>query len=430
MNGNKDWTDKLPELLEGFTEAEPEGLWDAVASGIQPKKKRVIPFWWYVAGAAVAAAAIAAVAIFQPAAPSTDEIIAPVPGIPVIADVEDTPQVDLPGSDLVPRSVPRRSRIDTPPVANEEEAIVDIVVPDEIIEDVPEDVIEDTPVDVVEVVPEDVADVVPEETAEDNTPDKPVVDFPDVAVIEPITEKVRRPLSVQFLLGLNGHSQQPVASRTTGIGIPSVPGYRASMVPDTKAVGKDMSVAAAMLSRNKPSTTDAVHTQSARWSLGFLVGLDNHWGVETGIISTTLNSTFNTTSGSGRSTTTRDVTYTGIPLYVRYSVLNWNKIGLYVNAGPMYEFTSRTREETLSYIGNESNATNKEVSNTLYSDRKWSLNAGAGLQLQVLPHGALYVQPGVSYHFPDNSALQTYYTEHPFSFNITFGYRFYFSSTL
>ena len=425
MNGNKDWTDKLPELLEGFTEAEPEGLWDAVVSGIQPGKKRVIPFWWYVAGVAVAAAAIAAVAIFQPSAPSTQDIIAPVPGIPVIADVEDTPKVDIPGGDLVPRSVPRKSRIDTPPSVEEE--VVDIVVPDEVVVDevVPDEVVDD----VVDEASEEVIEDVPEENIEDVPED--VKDNPTITTVplERVKPVLKAP-SLHYLLSTNGFNGHPVAYSNTGIGIPSVPGYRAAAAPETKAAGSSISSGAAMLGRNKPSTTDAVHSQSARWSLGLLVGFGDHWGLETGITSTTLNSTFNTTSASGRSSTTREITYTGIPLYVRYNVLNWKKTGLYVNAGPMYEFTSRTREETLSHIGNESNPAHKEESNALYTDRKWSLNAGAGFQLQILPHGALYVQPGVSYHFQDNSSLQTYYTEHPFSFNITFGYRFYFSDTL
>ncbi len=62
MNSNKDWTDKLPELFEGYTEAEPDGLWDAVRAGIEPKKKRPFGALWY-AGVLLAAAAVAAIAL-------------------------------------------------------------------------------------------------------------------------------------------------------------------------------------------------------------------------------------------------------------------------------------------------------------------------------------------------------------------------------
>jgi hypothetical protein len=62
---NKDWTDKLPELLDSYVEAEPEGLWDAVqaglapgaapaASGAEPRRRHVIAAWWYAGGALLA----------------------------------------------------------------------------------------------------------------------------------------------------------------------------------------------------------------------------------------------------------------------------------------------------------------------------------------------------------------------------------------
>ena len=37
---SKDWTDKLPSLLEDYEESAPEGLWDAVRTGVSAKKRR------------------------------------------------------------------------------------------------------------------------------------------------------------------------------------------------------------------------------------------------------------------------------------------------------------------------------------------------------------------------------------------------------
>ena len=83
------WTDKLPSLMEGYEEAAPEGLWDAVQAGLAPKK-RVAP-WWYVAGGVLAAAAavVLAVILWKPAAsPSV------VPGEALVQ--ADVPQADGP----------------------------------------------------------------------------------------------------------------------------------------------------------------------------------------------------------------------------------------------------------------------------------------------------------------------------------------------
>ena len=60
----KDWTDQLPELFEGYTEAEPEGLWDAVQGAMAPKSKKAAAAWWWYGAAALAAAACVAVGVF------------------------------------------------------------------------------------------------------------------------------------------------------------------------------------------------------------------------------------------------------------------------------------------------------------------------------------------------------------------------------
>jgi hypothetical protein len=41
---SKDWTDKLPSLLEEYEESAPEGLWDAVLDGMARRKKRAAAF--------------------------------------------------------------------------------------------------------------------------------------------------------------------------------------------------------------------------------------------------------------------------------------------------------------------------------------------------------------------------------------------------
>lgn len=97
---------------------------------------------------------------------------------------------------------------------------------------------------------------------------------------------------------------------------------------------------------------------------------------------------------------------------------------MYLNAGPMYEYTTHTDTRTISYVsGTLSESKNDD---TLYEDSKWSLNAGAGLQLGIFTRSALFIEPGVSLHFPDDSSLETFYTEHPVAGNLTFGYRLLF----
>ena len=56
----KDWTDQLPELFEGYAEAEPEGLWEAVQGAMAPKRRKAAAAWWWYVAAALATAACVA----------------------------------------------------------------------------------------------------------------------------------------------------------------------------------------------------------------------------------------------------------------------------------------------------------------------------------------------------------------------------------
>ena len=69
------------------------------------------------------------------------------------------------------------------------------------------------------------------------------------------------------------------------------------------------------------------------------------------------------------------------------------------------------------------------MSETYSIDEKpfqFSVNASAGVQLNATSLIGIYAEPGVSYHFKDNSTLQTIYSDKPFNFNLNIGIRFTF----
>ena len=70
MSHKRDWTDDLPGLMEGYTEQEPDGLWEAVRAATVPRRRRAAA-WWYAGGGLAAAAAIAGlVFLTRPAVPA------------------------------------------------------------------------------------------------------------------------------------------------------------------------------------------------------------------------------------------------------------------------------------------------------------------------------------------------------------------------
>lgn len=420
MSNKNDWTDRLPELLEGYTEAEPEGLWDAVQAGVEPKKRRVAAAWWYSGGALLAAAAIVAVVLLWPVKPATE--VSLVPG-DVVAEVTENvveeaqadgeePELAIAGQDRVPSgAIASRGCNGRGPAllggvsqrqAEEETTVLPA---------------------------EDSTSPSSTVTTDTGLPTDSSLPETHVVPIERITPKVRRKPTVRVQAGFTttGYFSQIASNSTIGVGIPSNPGSRLSVIPMTKASGTpgvNYSAGPSMLSRNKASTTDASHYQSAKLALTLKMNLDYRWGIETGIVSSTLKSEFNTVAGSTRTVSERTITYLGIPLFVCYNLFEWNRLSMYLNAGPMYEFSTGTDLASRSYVGGSLTETTNDRST--YEDSKWSVSAGAGLQLRVSDHSALFVQPGVSYHFKDDSALETFYTEHPASYNVTFGYRILF----
>ena len=52
-----------------------------------------------------------------------------------------------------------------------------------------------------------------------------------------------------------------------------------------------------------------------------------------------------------------------------------------------------------------------------------SVNAAAGVQLNITNRLGIYAEPGLGYHFKDNSTLNTIYKEKPLNFNLKFGLR-------
>ena len=418
---NKDWTDKLPGLLEGYTEAEPEGLWDAVRAGVAPKKRRIAA-WWYAGGGILAAAAV--IALFVLLRPVTPEpTIAVVPGDALA--VVDEPVVDVVIPDT-PADI-----LDTPAVIPDTPAVIpgssSFVIPDSSSPLIPgsdrespateESVIEETPVT--------------EPVTEPETEDTPVVapakeEMADQVGHDEVIVRKPLPIKVQISLSTTGYMGQLAQSSSASVGLPTTPGMRPSAAPATKSnagTGSGQAILM-MLGRNKASTTDATHKQSARFALGVRIGLYGPWGVESGIVSSTLTSVFNSKAGDYSDITTREIRYLGIPLYASYNLYQTKRIGIMLNAGPMYEFSNKTTTVKQSFINNT--WTGETTDKTLYEDSKWSMNLGAALQLRTGKHGALYVQPGFSYHFPDNSTLETFYTAHPAAFSITFGYNFLF----
>lgn len=384
---SKNWTDKLPDLFEGYQEAAPEGLWDAVQAQMKPKR-RVLPiFWWASAALATAAAVVLAVFLWKPAAPAVPERgTVPSAAQPILADIpEYTPEI-IP--ERMPESIPE---------------ITPHILPVTVPEDAPEYLTYE---------PIAIPAIVVEQAAKKQEV-KPSPVLHTVPLIK--QEKPRHRPRIGISVRSGGYLAQATSSVSTGYGVPYNLGIQ------TKSVnGGDPTIA--MLSRNRASTTTEAHRPGNRIGLGLSYEFLPRWSLESGVSYTSLLSAYNTTSGLSVSDATRTVKYIGIPMTVQFRLLDKKRLCIYLSAGPMLETAVGGSVSTTSYISGKRSSDQYEPLDL--NDLQWSFGSGAGVQLGISRHGALFAQPGFSWHFAGSGNIDSYYTAHPFAWDLAFGYRF------
>ena len=425
MSNKHDWTEQLPEAFEGFTEAEPEGLWDAVQGSLTPQKKRIAAAWWWSA-AGLAAAACVALGVFlfrddSPVIPGDNLAVIPSEVSAVIpsevegsaasslrAEAPESPGLPTTAAPSHGRSLQTAGLSGTSATpASGSSAVISS-------EGEKSDTIKEN---------QNTDTVIERTESESHTDTKD--SNPSEIIIEPKLiqdqQKVRKPTEfcVKYGVASGGLLAMGSSRTTSGYGLPTaLPG-----MPMTKAAGVGNGLSPVMLSRNKPSTTTATHRQSARFGLTVTGTFNDRWGLESGLMLTTLTSSYASETATASSTTDRSMTYLGIPLYAHYRIWGWRRINFYAIGGPMFEWSVSTRTETVTGLGT---SRTQDISHDNIRDHRWSLGAAAGLQLNLFRNTYIYAQPGLSWHIPNHSDLENAYTEHPLSPDVTFGLRIHF----
>ena len=67
-----------------------------------------------------------------------------------------------------------------------------------------------------------------------------------------------------------------------------------------------------------------------------------------------------------------------------------------------------------------------EVSDKTTIRAPWQFSAtfGLGLQMHLTPNVGFFVEPSLQYYIPMKTDIETYRTEHPFTFSLPLGIRF------
>ena len=469
---NKDWTNQLPELLENQTATPPEGLWEAVegslsagsaatgasaaagsevvggsvvaassAAGAGRHQTRAV---WWITGALSAAAAIAlAVFVWNPSAsspepladaseasvnePLSDASVAPVGGTlaetsgdSVNESLSEVPSAAAPVAPSSFKNTPTTAK--TTSTATEPSPTVASSNPtSESTEPITEQILSGSGTD----------------KLADNSTNTDASTLPDPFLSEPTKPASPRRQRLQLSVSGGGYLAQAGTLSSTDIGLPSVSSSTSSL-PSIQGRGLSLRT----VTRNQPSTTDASYRQGPRVALMVGYNFAPRWSVSSGLSYSVLTADIKTSIGTSSQADHRTQGYIGIPLYLQFNALEIKWFSLYLNAGPMFETCVHSTSRTTTYAGEKLMGT-ETIPNLRLRDNIWSVNASAGLQFQLFRHGALFVQPGLSWHLakhvdptpidPSNPASltpaaaspyeTTFYTTHPLAFDLTIGYR-------
>jgi hypothetical protein len=153
------------------------------------------------------------------------------------------------------------------------------------------------------------------------------------------------------------------------------------------------------------------------------IGIAPKLYAETGVIYSALHSEFSSGNRSGSYVSTQDMGYIGVPLGLRYNIVENRRLDVYVSCdGVMRKPVSFSRV-TVSYIDGKP-VSRVDESDVDYDYLQWSAVASAGVQFNITNWMGIYAEPGFAWHFQSKSPVVNIYSDRQADFNLNFGLRF------
>jgi len=162
------------------------------------------------------------------------------------------------------------------------------------------------------------------------------------------------------------------------------------------------------------------HYRPQTYSLSLNKQLTPRWTFGTGLTYTRLKSEFESPFNNVNLKKIQKIDYIGIPLRMTYSVWNKGRFNVYATGGVTFEMPIHSSLTKDFIITSDSSFTMKE---TVHPRYQWSVNVGVGMQYRIFKPFSFYLEPNLFYYFGNGSGIETYRTEHPFTFSIPFGLR-------
>lgn len=176
--------------------------------------------------------------------------------------------------------------------------------------------------------------------------------------------------------------------------------------------------------RNQPIRADETrthtkHRQPVKFGLSARYALSDRWSLLAGVSYSRHSSEFTYNRNGSSHTVEQQLHYVGLPVGASYSLVRKGKVHVYATAGgeieKLVKGESRQTAEDLSAGG--------ERTPVKESRPVFSVNAALGAEYRFGREVSIYVEPGVSRHFNNGSAVENIYKDKPTGFNLSVGVR-------
>ena len=423
-----DWTNKLKDKMEGYTEQPSDSVWAGIsaAAGLTGNKRRAVPLWLLASSAVAAAALFGAMLFFNIKEDVPETITAeavkvgqePVVSAQVVQDNDIT---------SVPEVSQARRYVQT-----EVRDFRGAAVSGDFSDESADEVAGEPSGEVVGVTAETSENEGNIETdmEESIEPDDDGGRFADAwkwVLAEPELQRTKRGGKLAAGLSVNGSgSASSLSSRPTAAALGANP--LDCGVSSADWVDRRVESAAGVIVYNQPEvTTEYSHKMPVKIGASIRYDFNIFLGIESGLTYSFLSSDLKTGKEgavSGWSKGVQSMHYLGIPLNLSFNIFSSRYFNAYVTAGGLMEKCVRGSLKTDEYLDGKYHGS----SSTALKQKglQWSVNGAAGIQVNILPQLGLYMEPGVSHHFSNNSKVRTIYSDKPTDFSLSFGLRYTF----
>ena len=426
-----DWTNKLKDKMEGYTEQPSDSVWAGIsaAAGLTGNKRRAVPLWLLASSAIAAAALFGAMLIFNAKedVPATMTAEAVQVGQESVVSAQVVKDNDITS---VPEVSPVRRHVET-----EVKDFRGAVVSEDFSGESADEVAGEPFGEVVGVTAEtseknEIEGNIEPDTEKDIEPDEDDGRFADAwkwVLAEPELQRTKHGGKLAAGLSVNGSgSASSLSSRPTAAALGANP--LDCGVSSADWVDRRVESAAGVIVYNQPEvTTEYSHKMPVKIGASIRYDFNRFLGIESGLTYSFLSSDLKTGKEgavSGWSKGVQSMHYLGIPLNLSFNIFSSRYFNAYVTAGGLMEKCVRGSLKTDEYLDGKYHGS----SSTALKQKglQWSVNGAAGIQVNILPQLGLYMEPGVSHHFSNNSKVRTIYSDKPTDFSLSFGLRYTF----